>query len=110
MSEEVIRYPSPQEPTKFSPPVRPEQPGLTISSSMPAFARINDITARFGLPRTRVYELLATGTLEARKDGKAVLVSVASVVRFISTLPAPTIRLPKTLAQQAAAHAAPTRE
>jgi hypothetical protein len=108
MSEEVIRYPSPQEPTKFSPPVRPEQPGLTISSSMPAFARINDITARFGLPRTRVYELLATGALEARKDGKALLVNVASVARFINMLPKANIRLPKTLARQAAAKDAPT--
>lgn len=104
MSDEVFRYPSPQHPAKCSPPepVQLDQAGLTIPPSMPVFARINDVTARFGLPRTRLYELMAAGVVDARKDGKATLVNVASVMRFISALPKAEIRLARTMARQMA--------
>lgn len=107
MSGDVIRNPAPEGPAKFSPPIGPEQFGPMGSPGMPAFARVSEITALFGFKRTRVYELLATGTLDAKKDGRAVLVNVESVLRFISTLPKANIRLPKTLARQIATNDAP---
>ena len=105
MANEILRYTPPQRTATFSPPEADNNhpTSLTTSGDMPAFARINDITVRFGLPRTRVYELIAAGALEARKDGKAVLVNVATVLRYIASLPPANIRLPKTMAKQAAA-------
>lgn len=109
MPNEILRYTPPQHTAIFSPPEAENNhpASLTISGDMPAFARINDITVRFGLPRTRVYELIAAGALEARKDGRAVLVNVASVLRYISALPPANIRLPKTMAKQAATNDTP---
>lgn len=41
-----------------------------------------------GLPRARIYELVKAGLIEARYEGRKVLVKYASLVAYIDGLPA----------------------
>ena len=51
-------------------------------------------TKMTGLSRSRIYELIGAGTLEARKAGRRTLVMTDGLRAYLSTLPAATIRAP----------------
>lgn len=53
-----------------------------------------------GIGRTRMYELIGAGTIEARKAGTRTLVMTDSLRAYLSTLPPAAIRAPR---QKAAA-------
>lgn len=74
----------------------------------PRYGRIPQVTRAYGINRTRVYELIATGRISAIKDGRSTLIELASVDAYLASLPPANIRLPKTMARQAAAAASAT--
>ena len=53
----------------------------------PAMLQIPDAAKYSGLSRTRVYELISTGALDARKMGKRTIISRASIDAFLADLP-----------------------
>jgi hypothetical protein len=67
-----------------------------ISESSFEFGRIRDVTARFGLSRSRLYREAALGNIRLVKLGHATLVDLGSVRSFLARLPAATLRAPKT--------------
>jgi len=48
---------------------------------------IRGAVAASGFSRSRIYELIARGEVEARKDGRKTLVVAASLAAYISALP-----------------------
>lgn len=56
------------------------------------YARLPVIQGAYGLPRSRIYDLLSRGVIRARKDGRALLVEVESVEAYFATLPEAAIR------------------
>jgi hypothetical protein len=65
-----------------------------MKPTMPAkFARLRTIERTYGLNRARIYELLSMEAIHAVKDGRALMVSVESVERYMATRPQATIRL-----------------
>jgi len=56
--------------------------------SKPLCISVNQATARYGVGRTKLYELLGAGALKARKLGAKTLIDVDSADRFFSSLPA----------------------
>jgi hypothetical protein len=68
--------------------------------------RIPDACRWSGCTRTRLYQLAGTGDVIFRKMGKATLVDVASLSKYLSGLPVATIKPPyavRKAAEQAAA-------
>lgn len=59
----------------------------------PAFYSIGDACAAFGCGRTRLYELLSGGKIEAKKLGRKTLISVASLREYFASLPDPDINV-----------------
>lgn len=53
----------------------------------PAFYSIGDACAVFGCGRTRLYELLSGGRIEAKKLGRKTLISAASLRAYFTSLP-----------------------
>jgi hypothetical protein len=53
---------------------------------------IPDATRATGLCRSRLYNLLGDGSIEAIKAGKRTLIRAESLRSYIDTLPAATIR------------------
>jgi hypothetical protein len=53
----------------------------------PEFATIPDTCRLFGFGRTKLYELIAAGKVEARKLGARTLVRTASVRDFLDNAP-----------------------
>jgi hypothetical protein len=53
----------------------------------PVSVRIENVPMATGLSRTRIFEAIANNELIARKDGKATVVEVAELPRFIHSLP-----------------------
>ena len=51
-----------------------------------------------GFSRTRIYELIGAGELEARKAGRATLVMTDSIDACLSKLPPAAIRAPRKAA------------
>ena len=49
----------------------------------PICVRIDDAARMIGVGRTKLYELIATGELEAVKIGKATRVTTASLQKFV---------------------------
>lgn len=49
---------------------------------------VSQATARYGVGRTKLYELLGSGALKARKLGAKTLIDVDCADRFFSSLPA----------------------
>lgn len=45
--------------------------------------------------RTKIYELLGEGKLDARRDGKRTLITIESIRRYQSSLPPITFKPPK---------------
>jgi len=56
------------------------------------YARLPAIQGAYGLPRSRIYDLLSRGVIRARKDGRALLIEVESVETYFATLPEAPIR------------------
>jgi len=60
----------------------------TIHSGTPTGAMpIRDFCRTYGIGRTKAYDLINSGNLDARKCGKATLIDRASVERWYATLP-----------------------
>ena len=60
---------------------------LLEPASVPSLLRINDACRVIGLGRSKLYQLIATGEIEAVKIGTRTLVPMASLERFIRSLP-----------------------
>lgn len=43
--------------------------------------------AATGFPKTRIYELIASGAIKAKKDGRCTLIERAELERYIASLP-----------------------
>jgi hypothetical protein len=54
-----------------------------------------DIKAMFGWSSSTLYRMLGNGVLEAKKDGKSILSSVASCERYIVALPPAKVKQDK---------------
>jgi hypothetical protein len=54
---------------------------------LPLTASIADTVTLSGISRSRLYELIAAGEIDARKAGSKTLVVTESVVRWLDTLP-----------------------
>jgi excisionase family DNA binding protein len=61
-------------------------------------ARLPTVQKVYGLTRTRIYELIGAGVLRAVKDGRALLIEIASVEEYLARLPAAVIRPQKNAA------------
>lgn len=59
----------------------------TIGATGPLLHSVAAVQARLGLGRSKVYELLASGVLDAVKVGRRTLVTEASIARLVSGLP-----------------------
>jgi hypothetical protein len=57
---------------------------------------IEDAVKVSGLARSRLYELMGRGELEARKAGKRTIITSESLRRYIESLPAANIRAPRS--------------
>lgn len=55
-------------------------------------------TARTGIARTRLYELVGAGVLDARKAGRRTLIMTESLDRYVASLPPASIRAPRQVA------------
>nr|WP_248458912.1 helix-turn-helix domain-containing protein [Sphingopyxis sp. MSC1_008] len=55
----------------------------------PISIRISEVVRTTGLSRTKIYELIADGEIEAAKVGRATLVFVASLRSFLRAHPRP---------------------
>ena len=51
-------------------------------------------TSRTGIARTKLYELVGAGVLEARKCGRRTLILTDSLDRYVASLPPASIRAP----------------
>ena len=59
---------------------------------------IDDAVNASGLARSRIYELVGTGHLEARKAGRRTLITGESLRQYIASLPPANIRAPRAAA------------
>lgn len=59
---------------------------------------IEDATRVSGLSRSRLYEILARGEIEARKAGKRTLIVAESLKSYVERLPPATFRAPQAAA------------
>lgn len=58
-----------------------------MSDTRSIFIRPNSFPAVFGISRSRAFELLADGTIPARKVGRSTLVATADVEEYLRSLP-----------------------
>jgi hypothetical protein len=61
--------------------------------SRPSVLTVKEFLARYRMSRTKLYQLLATGQLTARKLGTRTLIEIDEAERWASTLP--SYRSPK---------------
>jgi excisionase family DNA binding protein len=59
----------------------------------PNFYSIGDACAAYGCGRTRLYQLLSDGKIEAKKLGRKTLVSAASLKSYFASLPSADINV-----------------
>jgi excisionase family DNA binding protein len=59
----------------------------------PNFYSIGDACAAYGFGRTRLYQLLSDGKIEAKKLGRKTLVSAASLKSYFASLPSADINV-----------------
>lgn len=57
------------------------------SAKLPLMMSIADTVDWSGVSRSRLYELIAAGEIEARKAGTRTLVVTSSVIRWLDNLP-----------------------
>ena len=55
-------------------------------------------SAASGFPRTKLYELIGAGVLDARKSGRQTIIIGDSLRAYMASLPAATIRTPRKAA------------
>jgi excisionase family DNA binding protein len=60
--------------------------------SSPILVPINEASALIGKCRRGIYQLIATGEIEARKSGRSTLVVYESLMRYVDSLPAAKIK------------------
>lgn len=48
---------------------------------------VSEAVVMTGIGRTRIYDLISRGAIEARYEGRKILVSVASLRRYYESLP-----------------------
>lgn len=60
----------------------------------PHFVSIADWVVRSGISRSRTYELIAEGKLQARKVGRRTLIDLKAGLAWLDDQPAPKIALP----------------
>jgi excisionase family DNA binding protein len=65
------------------------------TNTPPLFGRIPDVRRIFGLTRSRTYELLTAGHIAAVKDGRALLIDLRSVERYLNDRPKAQLRVGK---------------
>jgi excisionase family DNA binding protein len=64
-------------------------PHVSENLTVPAVAyTIRTAVAASGISRSRIYELISHGKLEARKDGRKTLVVASSLDAYLRALPA----------------------
>lgn len=51
-----------------------------------------------GIKRSRLYDLMGQGAIQAVKSGRRTLILSASLERYLANLPAATMRVPRTSA------------
>ena len=56
-------------------------------STPPILVPVTKAARLLSLGRTRIYELLGQGSLEARKLGKLTMITTASIQKFVDELP-----------------------
>ena len=66
--------------------------------NQPIAVTIPGAASMTGLGRSRIYELIGAGTLEARKAGRRTLVMTDSLRAYLSSLPPASIRAPRKVA------------
>jgi hypothetical protein len=59
------------------------------------YSTMRGVTQRFGLSRSRQYDLLGTGEIEAVKSGDRTIVVIASVRRYLARCPRAAIAPPR---------------
>jgi excisionase family DNA binding protein len=60
--------------------------------SSPILVPINEASALIGKCRRGIYQLIATGEIEARKSGRSTLIVYESLMRYVEGLPAAKIK------------------
>ena len=60
--------------------------------SGPILIPINEASALIGKCRRGIYQLIATGEIEARKSGRSTLVVYESLMRYVDGLPVAKIK------------------
>jgi hypothetical protein len=76
------------------PPILSAQCDPPRSLSTPLHATIADTCKRHGVSRTKLYAILATKQIIARKLDRRILIDVESADRYFASLPQADIRVP----------------
>jgi hypothetical protein len=71
------------------------RPVTAIDNTPPEYARVADVTRRYGLSRSRLYLLAGEGVIRFVKVGNATLVDLATVRAYMASCPPAQIRAPK---------------
>jgi hypothetical protein len=64
-----------------------ERDASTSQPQPPLAYAIEDVPARTGIPRTKVFEAIRKNKLMARKAGRSTIIEHPELVRYIKTLP-----------------------
>jgi len=72
--------------------------GQTGPPAFPLAYTIEAAVAASNLTRSRIYQLMGTGELQARKAGRRTLILGESLRNYLENLPAANIRAPKVAA------------
>jgi hypothetical protein len=90
-----------------------ESDAPTSQPQPPLAYAIEDIPARTGIPRTKVFEAIRKKKLTARKAGRSTIIDHPELVRYIETLPTkgrePEVPLANNLTTRTTAVARPRR-
>jgi excisionase family DNA binding protein len=68
----------------------------------PFFMKIDETAKFLGMCRSKVYQLIGAGKLQARKDGKSTLIETSTVIAYAKSLPHAKIAAPKHVETAAA--------
>jgi uncharacterized protein YoaH (UPF0181 family) len=60
---------------------------------MPVFYSIEETQRILGDSRSKIYDLMAEGILDCRKDGRRIKITAASIRRRAKTLPRATLKI-----------------
>lgn len=78
---------------------------LEYNRPLPLSMKIPDAVEFLGIGRTKLYELISAGEIEAKKSGKNLLVLTASMLRYLENLPGAKIIDTRAAARRAARQA-----